>query len=395
MLEKENGQMKKIAILTLFYKNYNYGGLLQGYALKNTIDSFEESQADVLRYKDGINPIYSGLKQQIRQYGPKMFASKIIEKGMEKCTFLISKKIQKRFVLCDEFIEECVNQDGVEYTDENIAKTLDMYDCYISGSDQVWNPNCIRNGFLQTFVSDCKKKISYAASIGRGKLTDRESDIIAENVNKFDYISVRENDAKNILQEKVNKEINVVSDPVFLPEVDIWNFEAKVKGVKPDKYVLFYSFSDSRKYRNKAEKYCKRNNLKLLYIPYAKQKFNLFDNTGAGEKLYDVGPKEFVWLIKNAKCIYTDSFHGVAFSIILNKEFYVFERDNKYNNTSMNSRIYNLLERFSLGSRIITLENFQKPEECSILYDGINQKIIKYREESLDFLKKAIEDKER
>lgn len=386
--------MRKVAILTLFYRNYNYGGLLQGYALKKTIDSFSDVQADVLRYKDGVNPIYSGIRQQVKQYGPKMFASKVIEKGIEKCTFLINKKIQKRFVLCDEFIEECVNKDMKEYTDGNITETLPKYDCYVSGSDQVWNPNCIRNGFLQTFVPEDKVKMSYAASIGRGKLTEKESSIIAENVNRFDYVSVREEDAKNILKDKVDKDISVVSDPVFLLEPSLWNFDVKVEEAEPNKYVLFYSFSDSRKYRKKVEKHCRDNGLKILYIPYAKQKFNLFDGSGVGKKLYDIGPKEFVWLIKNASCIYTDSFHGAAFSIILNKQFWVFERDNKNNSTSMNSRLYNLLGRFGLEDRIITLENFKNSKKCSIVYDEINKKIKEYRRYSLQFLKQAITDKE-
>ena len=92
--------MKKTAILTLFYGNYNYGGLLQGYALKKTIDALPESEADILRYKDGINPIYSGLRQQMKQYGAKMIVAKIIEKGLEKGTFLIEKKIRRRLTLC-------------------------------------------------------------------------------------------------------------------------------------------------------------------------------------------------------------------------------------------------------------------------------------------------------
>lgn len=386
--------MKKTAILTLFYGNYNYGGLLQGYALKKTIDALPESEADILRYKDGINPIYSGLRQQMKQYGAKMIVAKIIEKGLEKGTFLIQRKIRRRLTLCDAFMEECMNHDRMEYTDENIADTLEAYDCYVSGSDQVWNPNCIRNGFLQTFVPERKLKISYGASIGRGRLTAKERDTIAHSINTFDYISVREDDAKNILQEKVNKEIKVVLDPVFLPDISVWDFDTQVNGAEPGKYVLFYSFSDSRRYRKKAEKYCQENNLKLLYIPYAKQKLNFFDNTGAGEKLLDVGPKEFVWLIKNARCIFTDSFHGAAFSILFHKNFFVFERDNKNNSTSMNSRIYNLLDKFHIRDRMICPEYFPNPEKCSIVYEEINQIIDEYRTDSLEFLRKAMENKE-
>lgn len=386
--------MKKVAILTLFYRNYNYGGLLQGYALKKTIDSIEGVNADVLRYLNGDNPIYNNLMQQTKQYGKRMFVKKVLEKSVEKGTFIIKNKIANRFKLYDNFIEDCVNSDGREYTDANIKDTLKIYDCYISGSDQVWNPNCIRNGFLQTFVPDEKTKISYAASIGRGRLTAREQEIIAKNVERFDYVSVREKTAKDLLQNKVKKDISVVLDPVFLLEKSQWNFDVNLEEIEPDRYILVYSFSDSRKYRKKAEKLCKEKGLKLVYIPYAKQKFNLFDNTGVGQKLYNVGPKEFVYLINNANCILTDSFHGVAFSIILNKSFYVFERDNKKNSTSMNSRIYDLLDRFGLRERIVTSKNFDKIEKNNINYDIINKKIERYKKEAFDFLKKAIMNEE-
>ena len=189
--------MGRVAILTLFYRNYNYGGVLQGYALKKTIEKESGNTVDILRYKDGKNPIYSNVIEQSKQYGFKAFFSKIFEKILEKCSFIINRKIGTRFAKFDQFIDECVNKDGVEYTDDNISETLEKYDTYISGSDQVWNPNCIRNGFLQAFVPENKIKVSYAASIGRSRLSDKELSIMAPQIEKFDYISVRENTAKN------------------------------------------------------------------------------------------------------------------------------------------------------------------------------------------------------
>lgn len=379
--------MGRVAILTLFYRNYNYGGVLQGYALKKTIEKESGNTVDILRYKDGKNPIYSNVIEQSKQYGFKAFFSKIFEKILEKCSFIINRKIGTRFAKFDQFIDECVNKDGVEYTDDNISQTLEKYDTYISGSDQVWNPNCIRNGFLQAFVPENKTKVSYAASIGRSRLSDKELSIMAPQIEKFDYISVRENTAKNILENKINKNIKVVCDPVFLLDKDEWDIDEPVEGLEPDKYILFYSFSNSKKYRNKVKKICEENGKELVYIPYAKQKFNLYDNKGPGQKLFDIGPKEFVWLIKNANCIYTDSFHGTALSIIFRKNFFVFERDSKKNNTSMNSRIYDLLNKVDLRERIIS---DIKNNNIDIDYNIIDINLSKYIENSLEYLKKAL-----
>lgn len=386
--------MRKVAILTLFYRNYNYGGLLQGYALQKAIDSMDDVQADILKYRDGDNPIYSNVRQQAKQYGLKAFIKKFFEKCLEKMTFLIRGKIACRLKLFDDFIDECAGKNNTEYTDENISEALGEYDCFISGSDQVWNPNCIRNGFLQTFVPEEKIKISYAASIGRGRLTTNEQEIISKYVKKFDYISVREESAKKILQKNMHKDIFVALDPVFLLNKEDWDFGADYETEMPNQYVLVYSFSNSKAYRKKVEKYCKNNGLKLLYIPYAKQKFNLHDNAGKGEKAYNVGPKEFVTLIKHANMVLTDSFHGVALSIILNRNFYVFERDREKNATSMNARLYDLLNKFDLSNRIIHSEDFSL-EQTDIDYNDINKKIGHYRNESFEFLKKAVLHKEK
>lgn len=378
----------KVAILTLFYKNYNYGGVLQGYALKEYINNVKGSKAHILKYKDGRNPIYASMKEQLKQYGVGAFVGKLWEKGLEKFTFLIEKKIEKRMDKFEEFIEE--HSYGKEYIDENIVETCEEYDCFISGSDQVWNPNCIRDGFLQTFVGENKVKASYAASIGRDKLTEKEVVAIASELEKFDYISVREESAKKILAPRINKEISLVLDPVFLLKKEQWkvvNMQCK----KP--YVLCYFFSNSTKIREQIKKSLGEE-VDLLFIPYVKQKYNIFDCKGPGKRLYDVGPKDFVSLVAGAECVYTDSFHGTAFSIIFNRPFYVFGRDKDKDQTSMNSRLYNILHTFGLENRLINVDKITE-NISDIDYVCVNEILAKKREESQKILERILDDKQK
>lgn len=372
----------KIAILTLFNKNFNYGGQLQAYALCKYLNNLGYD-AYLVKYSSSKNPIYRTIFEQSKQYGKKAFFKKVIEKFIvSKFNFLIKSKINKRKVLFEKFISEYDKVfDGI-YDDRNIYLLNNEFDAFISGSDQVWNPNAINYGFVQDFVENNKIKVSYAASIGRGVLTEKERQVLAFYLNKFDFISVREKTAKDLLQENVNKYINVLIDPTFLLDKYEWESLIKQRVVK-EKYVFAYFFSNSKLYRKKILKYCKKRNLKLIYLPYAKFCYNITDGKGKGQQINSVGPLEFLSLIYYSECVFTDSFHGVALSLNLKKNFYVFERS-KNTNVSMNSRIYDILKKFDLDNRLIDRKSeidihdvdFHKYDVC----------ILKEREKSKKFL---------
>ena len=382
--------MKDAAILTKFYKNYNYGGMLQGYALKKAVAELGYS-VDLVSYDVGANPnpVYPGLRQQIRQYGIVSAAEKAGEKAVGKCRFMISDLLAERIRLFEQFMKETGGGTEV-YDDASLVRLPERYKAFISGSDQVWNPNAVRNLYLQTFVGDPERKLSYAASIGRDSFSEREASVIIPALSKFGSLSVREKTAKALLEEYLDRQVVTSLDPTMLLDRKEWN-QAASAPVIGGRYALVYFFSDSLQVRRRAEGFCKKHGLKMVLIPYAKQEYNLTDSIGPGLRIAKAGPGEFVSLIRGAEFVLTDSFHGAVFSIIYRKPFAVFER-NKAGHVSMNSRLYDLLDLFEQSGRLIDAERI---DELENLYRVEDEKIsaIMEREQkrSLDYLKESLQ----
>ena len=382
--------MKDAAILTKYYKNYNYGGMLQGYALHKVIKDLGYS-VDIVSYDVNANPnpVYPGLRQQIKQYGAGAAVEKAGEKAIGKCRFLISGLLKDRARLCDQFMED--TGAGTElYDDAGSAALRGEYKAFVSGSDQIWNPNAVRNLYLQTFIEDPRRKISYAASIGRDAFSEHEADILIPAISGFGAISVREKTAADLLGKYIPAAIETSVDPAMLLSAEEWD-EAASKNPVKDRYVLVYFFSDSRAVRKRARAFCVRHGLRMIMIPYAKQEYNLTDAAGPGERIAKTGPREFVSLIRGAEFVLTDSFHGAVFSLIYKKPFVVFER-NKSGHVSMNSRLYDLLALFEQSHRLIDLSLIG---ELDNLYEVETEKIeailLREKARALTYLKNSIE----
>lgn len=379
--------MKDVAILTKYYKNYNYGGMLQGYALHKVVQNLGHS-CDIISYNVGENknPVYSNLLQQCKQYGIKSASGKVIEKCTGKMKFLIKDILDIRRQKFDEFMNE-TNSNTEVFNDSNLTRLNDEYKYFISGSDQVWNPNAVRLLYLQGFVDDTKTRIAYAASFGRDNLSKFEANKMIPYIKKFNYLGIREKTGTELLKKYIDNPIETVLDPTMLLTQNEWNSVSSKQIVNED-YAIFYFFSNSYNIRKKSEEFCKKNNLKMALIPYAKQEYNFYDSKGECIRINDIGPKEFVSMIKYAKYVFTDSFHGAVFSIIYNKPFVVFER-NKKGHVSMNSRLYDLLDTFELKDRLINdYENLDDIGEID--YSSVNILLDKEKNKSLSYLKKSL-----
>ena len=382
--------MKDAAILTKFYKNYNYGGMLQGYALKKAVAELGYS-VDLVSYDVGANPnpVYPGLRQQIRQYGIVSAAEKAGEKAIGKCRFMISDLLAERIRLFEQFMKE-TGDDTEVYDDKSSAKLPERYKAFISGSDQVWNPNAVRNLYLQTFVSGPERKISYAASIGRDSFSEREASVLIPALSKFGSLSVREKTAKALLENYLDSQVVTSLDPTMLLDREEWDKAASAPVVS-GRYALVYFFSDSLLVRRKAEGFCKKHGLRMVFIPYAKQEYDLTDSAGPGLRIAKAGPREFVSLISGAEFVLTDSFHGAVFSIIYRKPFAVFER-NKSGHVSMNSRLYDLLDLFEQSRRLIDVSRISELEDLyTVEDDKISAIMEKEKKRSLDYLKESLQ----
>ena len=356
--------------------------MLQAYALPYAINRVFEGACEQINFEYTGNPLYPTLLSRCKQYSLKQIIAKVKEVRMAKKTYLISDNLRKRISLFENFRSHNIPQSKLYKIDEH-DKIGQDYDVLITGSDQVWNPNVVRDVFMFDFPTRAKK-ISYAASIARSSLSSKEKKYMLPRIEKFDFVGVRELSAKNILASE-GIDSNVVLDPTMLLTQEEWS-EVVSPRLISGKYVLLYSFSDCC-LKKQIEEYYTSKNIKVAQIPYVKMCFNPYDGKSTFEKMWDVGPSEFLSLVKYAEHVYTDSFHGTVFSILFHKQFTVFERAHKAGKVSMNSRITDLLKTFGLSDR---LSNDALLTSQSIDYNQVEPILCKLRKESKDWLANSI-----
>lgn len=265
------------------------------------------------------------------------------------------------------------------YNKKNIDKLNSKYDFFVLGSDQIWNPH-INTSFNMYFASFAKneKKIPWAVSFGVDKLELDYADKIKSYVEAFKYISVRENSAKDILENIADVETSVLCDPTLLVPRESWVSIAKKPPVKVSKSFVFSFFLGP-----KSETY------NVFILKHFADKNIVSIDCDKNNNIYKTtGPSQFLWYILNADYILTDSFHACVFSIIFGKKFIAFSRLAKdCESAGLDSRVKQLLKLFNIGNRLFNKDN---SEACLIQNTGINVESVieREREKYLTYLKK-------
>lgn len=250
----------------------------------------------------------------------------------------------------------------------------DDYDLYVVGSDQVFNLQ-LTNFDTEYFLPHIKgtKKVCYAASLGVSHLTPKQELMLKRGLCDFDKVSIRESVGCRMVQELLpEKNVIKMIDPVFLNPKEFWISMCVKKRRIKRKYVLIYAFEAFEKAYEIAKRFRGGDALIVSVNDSIKKlKQDVYNLRG-------VGPTEFLSLIYNAELIITDSFHGTAFSIIFNREFYSIP----YKGTE--SRIEDLLGLFALKDRLVT-EQTEIVSYSSIDYDFINKEIANLTKKTMAF----------
>ena len=265
---------------------------------------------------------------------------------------------------------------------EMLEAVAARYDRIIVGSDQVWNQIVTGNdlNFYLAFCPDRTKKASYAASFGNTEVEKDQETQIAELLNQFTYLSVREKQGQKIVKDLTGREASVVLDPTLLVSRD-YLLSQMTPCRRKRKYVLFFCIKPSPTLKERAEAYAKEYGFELVTIGgRMKDRFNPFKHPQ-----YGVGPREFLGLVREAQCVFTNSFHGLAVSIALQTNFYV-----EYS-TDTNSRLINLVELLDLHDRVA---GNQKLRSVDVDYRAVEQKLEVQRQYSLAFLKEILTQKQ-
>jgi len=343
--------MKKVGIVTLYYKTYNYGAQLQAYALQKAIAKLGYN-AEVI--------IFRWYKMQTEQY------YRHISAGNSDKFIAFSKNIphSKRI-----------------YTPENIHECADDYDIFVCGSDQIWGVNIsmpiyVLPQITLSFVPDSKVKITYAASMGGSVISDERKNVISTFAQRLDEVSVREKSAAPFVSEMVGKPVSAVLDPTMLLTFAEWD-EIAVRPEIDGEFIFVYNIGDNTHLDETAKKLSNELNCELKTVSYSPSD--------------SAGPAEFIGLIKHAKYVLTNSYHGTIFSIIYSKQFLTFAIDDIEGELSKNIRLFDLLELLELSDRFIGKNtDYSMGLNNHIDYQLVMKKLNDAKENSLDFLARAL-----
>lgn len=374
----------KVGIIT-FQRVNNYGTVLQMYALYQTIKNMG-IECEVVDYKrDNVKDVFVWQKNKVLGF-LKGQPDKQLYGNFEFAKILLLEVFLNRFAKgkFDAFRSRISFSKSINR--ENILRggILDEYDIFVSGSDQVWNCGRINLDatYMLDFVPEGRRKVSYAASFGFKEIPNKYVTEYRAILQNYGKVSIREEDGIKIFKNLTGRDdAKLVLDPSMLLDKNHWAGIARMGAVKKP-YVLVYQLGSSKNLIKFAESLAIKHKLRLLVLPHA-----IGCNVKA-QWCLGRGPEEWLGLFLNARYVVTNSFHGTAFSINLNKQFFV-EVSQRCSRVAVQSRIYNLLHIFLLEDRLIP-EHFESIEEHQINYKKVNEKLDVLREESLGYLRDAL-----
>lgn len=368
--------MKKIATIT-FHASYNYGSNLQAYALQEVVKRLCENNCEY-----NIINLRTNLQKDMYK---NCFEKSDIKNKLKQILFLSKKK---ELILKNKYFEEFITSKLNLTKEYNSLKELEDekfdYDYYIAGSDQLWNLGAKDFDWANylEFVNK-GKKISYAASFGPKSQTwnEEEKNRVKNDLLKFDSISVREIGSFNNVKELTGIEAEINVDPTMLLSKEDWEKLIPKEAMYKGEYIFLYNLKGDE-YLKLAKYISKKLNLPIVVSKYGGKSEIIY----GFKKRYDVGPIEFLNLIKNASLVLSSSFHGTIFSILLNRPFFAL-------NGNKDFRISTLLEKMGLEERGINMDDYEL--KCAKAFDINFKESIKLlndeRKKSEIYLKNALD----
>lgn len=329
--------MKKIANIT-WITYPNFGTFLQAYALQQYIISL--GYEDVILDDSTVINNHVDWKFRVKKW--------IWSLGKTYRRYINSQKIAQK--LYGRFKEEHIL---IESNVKDVKRLNETYDCFVCGSDQIWNPFSLSNPKSGFFYADFaeKKKISYAPSIGVSSVPSDFVDRFHALIKGFSFLSAREKEGQKIMQKLSGKCVANVVDPTLLLDGQQWSkLLDSHKKIADEKYVLGYFLTPNPVYIEAAKAYAYKNGYKFKMFYTDKSYYSVAD------ELITAGPIEFLQAIHDAQHLFTDSFHGSIFASIFKVQFITFKRF-KNTITSQNSRVENLLKMMDIEERLLSEED--------------------------------------
>lgn len=391
--------MNKIGLAVVTYKD-NFGSALQTFATQYKVSQLGYPVECITT--DGIQSIIDARKKRYylgRVFNKEEFAylwsfvtSHFVRKKVKNTSY--TSNMAERHKQYVDFNNNYLKFSPRVDNWEELKELSSTYEAIIVGSDQLWRPSNIAGEyFTLEFAPNTVKKVAYSTSFGVAKLHKSIQNHAKKFLKDFDWISVRENSGKTIVKDMTGRDIPVVSDPTMLLTIDEWNQYVNPQPFIDGDYIVCYIMGNSDQQREFVKRLRKETGYKVVGLLHGSN-YNAGDDDWVDEAPYNVGPFEFINLLKHAKYVCTDSFHCSVFSILNNTPFFVFRRDSDNAETSANDRIYTLLSWTGLENRLLYgTEDVKECTKLEIDYSAVNEKVSEKRKESQQYLVNALQSK--
>lgn len=383
----------KVGIVSInkYVQEINCGSMLQAFALQRFIQSLghEAELVDYFpRYRIGINTHRPYLSRSVGKRERVLYANNFWE-------------LRKRWRDFRDFCARYLTFSKLRYSYDNF-QTND-YDCYVIGSDTVWNVPQTRFEPAYYGEFDCMKRcVAYAASFGDSIYDEKDRARFRQCLKKFSAVSIREKTNMEAFDQAWREKVEVVCDPTFLLDKKVYD-EIAVSPMRRGKYLLLYMvYQNNPLIRKRVDGYAKKHGLEVIEISLFKKNLvvralsSVANICGYGHRAselsvdnliphlmrYDAGIGEWLGLIREADMVVTNSFHASVFSILFKRNFCNFSR------RGGGVKVRFLCEKLGIAGRHLG-EDAEIPE-TRIDYAEVSDRLSGWRDESARFLSRAL-----
>lgn len=346
--------MATVAVASCYDKD-NFGSMLQAHATELALAGMGH---------DVVTIDKSGLGGEIGAGRRSYYLGNILDADMYRAKVgFVGHRLRQRLnkVFGDEMRRRRVAFAAYRTTNFHLSPCFESFQelgewtrglaAVVVGSDQLWLPvNIAGRYYTLDFVRQPCRKVSYATSFGVSELPDRYIREVARFLPTFSAISVREDTGAAITETATGVLPQVVCDPTMLLPREEWASVASASLVPDEPYAFCYFLGKNLWQRECARREADRRGLKLVAIAHPDE-YVRYDDAYADIYPWDTGPAEWVGLLSHASMVFTDSFHGTAFSNIFERPFVSFRRHVNMGAQSTNSRLDSLLGRLGLVER--------------------------------------------
>ena len=395
---------KKIALVTCYFQP-NYGSQLQAFATQEAFVKLGLEHETIMI--DGLMPEIN--KAKYRYFLSKILDVNTVKDKMATVRKLLAKKrnpeyarnLEVRYRMFRDFASNMFALSERYDSKLQLGESAHDYAAFVVGSDQLWLPsNIAADYYTLNFVPDDVCKIALATSFGISVLPEKYGRKAGGFLNRIDYVSVRETSGQKLVKQWADRDVPVVCDPTIMFDAEEWKKAIGADGngkrfANGEKYLFVYFLGNNPWEREIVKRVRKETGLKIVQIAHSDE-YVKSDEGFADFTPYNVGPREFVELIRDAEYVFTDSFHCSVFSMLNSKRFFTFPRYSNDGPASTNGRLYSLLSLVKQEKRMVRKSdvfNVADRLKEEVDYKVVHGELDKLRQFTWNWLEKALKER--